>query len=153
MIFNSQAEVASFFRRNPRTVREWCNRGCPGETGKYDLFAILEWCEENIWVTRRTKSPSEDDEGNPDYERAKARRMQTNANWDEVKFQVYQGTLIERETLSAGFNKLATTLRNIGELLQQQFGEEALRIFNEGLDDTEAQIDDMLSGDSEISEN
>ncbi len=134
-----------FLRRSQKAVQEWFKNGCPGEAGNYDLFKILEWCEASVWAPRRTKNPVEnEDRGNEDYEAARADLTRTKADRAAVEFEVYQGTLVEREKIRAGLHKFSSTVRGCGELLQQQFGEDALRIVNESMDDAEAQLDDIF---------
>jgi hypothetical protein len=54
-------------------------------------------------------------------------------------------TLIPRDEARVAQGRIASIIRNCGEVLQRQFGPAALDILNEALDDAEAEVNRMFS--------
>jgi len=136
-IVHTQAEVAVHFGVSNKSVQEWLSHGCPyvprkkGKAGEYDIDAIDEW-------RREQKGLGESDPllNGPDspaleeYRKWKAKREKFNYYKDRKKWMPI-------ETVVQGLAVFASTMRQSFDALQRQFGQEALAIVENAIDDAE----------------
>lgn len=137
--FRTLAGIASCFGVTTRTVREWKERGCPLETGRYDIAAVSDWRDKTL---RRPPDPIDADpllgsDGDSpaleEYRRAKAALAR-------LELAEREGKLVPVDELHGLLTEGAAVLRRAGETLSRRFGNEALQVLNEALAEAEGLI-------------
>ena len=63
----------------------------------------------------------------------------------DLKIQEREGTLVHRDDLRDGLNKIVSRLRSLADRLQKRFGKDAARMFDEALDGCQEEVDRMFS--------
>jgi phage terminase Nu1 subunit (DNA packaging protein) len=120
-IAKTQAEAGAFFGVAVPTIQVWVKQGMPGQRGFYDLQAIYHWLK-----SRQNMDANSDALEMQRLEKAKILRLERLERERElVSFSAVHGYLTE----------FASHLREAGEQLQREFGNEAVRWLNEKLDD------------------
>ena len=120
-IAKTQADAGAFFGVSVPTIQVWAKQGMPGQRGFYDLQAIFHWLK-----SRQNLDANSDALEMQRLEKAKILRLERLERERElVSFSAIHGYLTE----------FATDLREAGEQLQREFGNEAARWLNEKLDD------------------
>ena len=67
------------------------------------------------------------------------------AGQEKIKLAEMQGRMVSVAELEPAFGRFTSTVRQTGDTLQRQFGPEASRILNEGLDEAAAAVERYLS--------
>ena len=128
---NTQAEVADVFGQSVRTIQSWATAGMPGKSGRYPLGKIARWLRtQGPW---RAKMLAGDDllmqgDDSPALERFRAAR----ASQEELKLAEMDGSLCNVEYLNSICEMYFRRFAKTAEALRKQFGEEAVRIFEDG---------------------
>ncbi len=89
-------------------------------------------------VTEATKNKTESSAAVSDDALEYKRRLE--AKKLEIQLMAMDKTIISVATADEFFSLLTARLRDLGELLQRQYGRDALGLLNEALDDIEATI-------------
>jgi len=115
------------------TVNRWGRRGgCPRNDDKsYHLPTVVQW---------RIELLSGNDgamlgEGGESPAREELLRVKTER--EKLALKRDRGELLPREELREGFRVIAERIRNAGETLQRQWGEDARLVLDEAIDDAE----------------
>lgn len=150
-IVDSQVKVAIFFGVTQDTIRKsWIPKGMPAKKGHYDLREIYQW---NVkWIEKRLSRRGEDDEmlsgdSSPELERYRAAR----ASLEEIKLDHARGNTIDRGRARIGMSRIADILRNVGDVLQRQFGDEAFRLVDDAIVEMVRNADEIF-GEAEETE-
>lgn len=113
--------------------------------GSFDIQACLEWQAENVREAggnhkkRQPIDPASEEAmldpsltgSSPALERFRHAR----AGLAELELETRQGQFLSRDKVHECFGKVANLLRSAGEMLQRQFGADALGILNEALNE------------------
>lgn len=62
-----------------------------------------------------------------------------------LKRQAMENELLRRSEVHDGLVRVSLVLRGVGEMLERQFGSDALQLYNDGLDDAQLEIDRIFS--------
>ncbi|MDA0661043.1 MAG: hypothetical protein O3C60_19745 [Planctomycetota bacterium] len=102
------------------------------EDGSFNAAKLVAWREEE--VHRRTKLTLPVENSALEYKRRlEAKKL-------EIQLLEMEKSIISVEVTDQFFSLLTGRLRDLGELLQRQYGRDALALLNEALDDIEATI-------------
>lgn len=118
---------------------------------------MVRWCREHVWVPRRTQAKSFDDEQDPLLSNDGSGSVWLERYRQEKTLQVRAtrlkelGELVAVGEITEGINSLAKVIRQAGELLQRQCGEEAYEILEEAVLEFETQAEGLF-GDSNRAE-
>ncbi|MEX2025874.1 MAG: hypothetical protein WEH44_01215 [Pirellulaceae bacterium] len=133
--------VADHFHIRIGTVRDWRKLGMPGRPQHWNLDEIETWRRQRDQAhATRSTDPLLTGPASPALERYREER----AIMARLERQEKERSLLPREAVREGLDKIAATLRAAGDALRRQFGEEAQRILNDSLDQAERTIETML---------
>lgn len=123
-------DVARHFGVATSRIYDWFAHGCPCKGGPYDLYLIHRW----RWGQRddgaeQPKKKAEDE--------LKLRKMELQIRADELDYAERVGKLLPREDVDLIFKMTAKELRQLGEVLQQRFGDDAQRALLDRLDNVQ----------------
>lgn len=144
-----QADIAVFFDQSIETVKGWAKQGMPGQSGDYDVSAIVQWLRQSgPW--RQHHRQIEDDPDlaitggdSPNLERYRAAK----AAIAELDYAERQKELIARDKVKSLFARWASVLRRMGERISKRFGNEAALTVNDSLRECGEIITYELGGD------
>lgn len=126
-------EVAEFFGTTETVVKkEWRKNGMPGDQRRWNLSAIARW---RIAGVRRPEKP--------DTKAALEDYRSERARVERLRRMELEGTLVRAEVLHALLMQVSASLRKLGEQMQREFGAEAHRLLNEGLEECEREIEQI----------
>lgn len=146
-LLSSQAAVGHAFKKTDKTIQRWLDKGCPGADadGKYHLWKIIEWYVE--YKTPRIEDAAELEMtggDSPALERYRDEKAKL-AKLDRLE---REGVLVRKDALHDLLMSMAGLIRGAGDQLRRQFGNEALGILIEALDEMERLIGE-LNGDDD----
>ena len=128
----------------PRTLREWFTQGCPNDPGRYCVPEIIEWGRENKWAAIVGDEAELAGGDSPALERYRDEKAKL-AKLDRLQ---REGELIRRDEIHDTLMSIAALFRGCGDQLRRQFGNDALLILTEAIDEAERLIG-SLNGDDE----
>lgn len=124
-----------------RTLREWFSQGCPGDPGRYCPAEIVAWGRENKWQTD-VGDPELSGGDSPALERYRDEKAKL-ARLDRLQ---REGELVRAADIEEMLNSFSSLIRSTGEQLRRQFGNDALQILDEALDECDRLIDSDGNG-------
>lgn len=124
-----------------RTIREWFTQGCPGSPGRYCPAEIIDWARENKWAAQ-ADDPELSGGDSPALERYRDEKAKL-ARLDRLE---REGVLVRADSIHDHLMSIAALIRSAGEQLRRQFGNDALAILSESLDESD-RIIDGIGGD------
>lgn len=70
------------------------------------------------------------------------RRMRREAM--QLDLEERRRSVVHRETLAEGFERISAVLHRLGDRLQRRYGEDALQLFEDSLDEAERVLDELI---------
>jgi hypothetical protein len=142
---SSVTELADFAGVSRNTIYEWAKldgypRAPDGSVAKWDL------CE---WYCNRLVSPETDDEPGPKDSPALERLRAARASQEEIKLAAMRQAYMDRDWVHARLMEIASLLRQCGDQLQRQHGEDALQILDDAMTEIELKIGELGGESSE----
>lgn len=149
----NQTQLAHVLGVDSRTVREWCKElGAPrNEDRSYSLPDFVQWYVG--WLkAREGQVPEDSGEGlSPAARKDKyaAENQMYAAELKRLQIERLQGHLLPRDEVREVLRQVAGRLRKVGSMLAHRFGNDALGLLEEGLDDCDALVVAGLKGAEE----
>lgn len=140
------AACARFFSVSERTISYWLAEGCPGERGRYPLPEMVEWAKANKWFKSSDPMLAGGDSDNLERYRG------LKADLAEMDLQERRQQMVNLDAIKPAFIGALGHIKNAGEKLDRQFGNEALAILLDAWDQAMEYIAKELPDDEETPE-
>ncbi len=143
------ADVAAAIGVSRETVRTWRRAGWRDKP-PFSLPRLLQWLRSSGPWKSRPESRADDPlllaaGTSPALERYREERAAL-AKYERLR---REGELIPRERIREGLNRIAAILRGVGESLQRQYGPDAHKLLEEGLDEAGREIESLFNDDDD----
>lgn len=150
IVVSTQRELAKLLGVSADRVKQYIAQGMPGAPGAYCVDDCSEWVSANINRSRQKILPGTDADpllsagDSPALERYREERAKL-ARLDRLE---RERQLIRRDAVHEMLGQFASIMRGAGEILQRQFGSDALTILEEALGDVERNAEPIFRDDA-----
>jgi len=135
----TQAEAGRQLGVSERVIASRLAAGCRGRRGKYRLVDLASW----------NRQPNDDDDVDPAAGVSPALEKLRNEKYLQAAMETkrLQRELVRLTDLHDALLSVTGVIRGCGERLRQQFGNDALSVLNEAIDEAERTIQSLLPED------
>lgn len=143
----SKTELAHFAGVSTNTIQNWSKLpGYPASTdGSVSKWELCEWYLLRLASPQGDAEPDEIGGDSPGLERFRNAR----AGQEEIKLAQLRGQVMSREIVHGKLSEIAGLIRGCGEQIQREYGDDALQILDQTLDDIDEKITEWSSTESD----